>query len=125
MPRLPIRNVVGIYARLPKSSPSCTLRRLTSSQPEQTKYDSTPGWKGRSPEDHVVHRQDELDVQSQAAQSGMKEHQSGQTGSQGLNRKDEGEFKKKAKQEHPEAPDPVIGMNDERVYHHRAPPCTV
>jgi len=62
----------------------------------------------------VVNRTDELDVQSEAAQSGMKEHERGGDGSQALSRKDEGDNNKRAKEDHPEAPTPVLGMNDER-----------
>jgi hypothetical protein len=39
----------------------------------------------------------------------MKEKKEGKEGSQGLSQKDEGNFNKKAKEDHREAPTPVIG----------------
>ena len=45
----------------------------------------------------------------------MQQKQQGKEGSQGISGKDEGNFNKKAKEDHPEAPEPVIGMNDERA----------
>jgi hypothetical protein len=67
-------------------------------------------WAGSRPkEDHVVSRRDAKDVQAEAAQSGMKQKKDGKEGSQGISQKDEGSFNKKAKEDHPEAPTPVIG----------------
>ena len=63
-------------------------------------------WEGRQPEEHVTNRKDELDVQSSASKSGVQERAASQ--------KDHGDQNKKAKEDHPEAPGPVIGMNDER-----------
>jgi len=39
----------------------------------------------------------------------MKEKKEGKGGSQSISQKDEGKFNKKAKENHPEAPTPVIG----------------
>ncbi|KAJ9501618.1 hypothetical protein H2202_002580 [Exophiala xenobiotica] len=75
--------------------------------------DSTPGWEGRSKEDHAVNRSPH-DPQSANAQSGMKDHEQLKEGSQAISRKDEGNNNKRAKEDHPEAPEPVIGMNEER-----------
>ena len=61
-----------------------------------------------------MNRKDENDPQSKASQSGMDKHNKGEDGSQGLSGKDEGGYNKKAKEDHPEAPGPVLGMNDER-----------
>lgn len=61
-----------------------------------------------------MNRTEQLDPQAKASQSGMAAHDKGEEGSQGLSRKDEGAFNKKAKEENPEAPGPVLGMNDER-----------
>lgn len=44
----------------------------------------------------------------------MKDHQKGKEGSQAISRKDENANNAQAKKDHPEAPEPVIGMNDER-----------
>lgn len=57
----------------------------------------------------MVNRTDANDVQAEASQSGMKQKKKGKEGSQGVSEKDEGNFNQKAKQDHPEAPTPVIG----------------
>lgn len=75
---------------------------------------SARAWTGKSKEEHVVHRKDELDVQSEASQSGMRLKEEGKEGSQAISQKDEGSHAKKAKQDYPEAPEPILGMNDER-----------
>jgi hypothetical protein len=63
----------------------------------------------RPKDDHVVNKIDANDVQAEGAQSAMKEKKEGKEGSQGISQKDEGKFNKKAKENHPEAPTPVIG----------------
>jgi len=45
----------------------------------------------------------------------MKQKKEGTEGSQAISGKDEGNHNKKAEEDHPEAPKPVIGMNDERA----------
>ena len=116
MKRVALRRLAHFSPTAHISSPSYNLRRFSSSKPSDTDHASTPGWKGRTPDDHAVHRKDRLDIQSDASQSGMKEHQTGESGSQALNRRDDGQYNKKAEEDHPEAPQPVIGMNDERKY---------
>ena len=75
----------------------------------------TKDWEGRQPSEHVGNRGDELDVQSGASQSGKRERASGdESQSQGTTEKDKGNQNEQAKKDHPEAPGPVIGMNDER-----------
>lgn len=92
---------------------SSSLR--TSSQRLRPSLYHAPGgrrtqWTGSRPkEDHVVSKTDAKDVQAEAAQSSMKEKKEGKEGSQGLSQKDEGNFNKKAKEDHREAPTPVIG----------------
>jgi hypothetical protein len=44
----------------------------------------------------------------------MKDHENLKEGSQPISRKDEGDNNKRAQEEFPEAPGPVIGMNDEK-----------
>lgn len=44
----------------------------------------------------------------------MKDHEELKEGSQAISRRDEDQSNKKAKRDHPEAPEPVIGMNEER-----------
>ena len=63
----------------------------------------------RPKDDHVVNKTDANDVQADAAQSAMKEKKEDKGGSQSISQKDEGKFNKKVKEEHPEAPTPVIG----------------
>ena len=72
-------------------------------------------WHGRETEEHAVNRKDELDVQAKASQSGGRERASGdERQSQASTEKDSGNQNEQAKKDHPEAPGPVIGMNDER-----------
>lgn len=75
----------------------------------------TSDWSGRQPQEHVSNRKDELDVQSGASQSGKRERATDdENASQGTSEKDSGNQNEQAKKDHPEAPGPVIGMNDER-----------
>lgn len=54
-------------------------------------------------------------MQSNASKSGEQERAGGGSGqSSAISEKDHGDQNKKAKEDHPEAPGPVIGMNDER-----------
>ncbi|KAI4200772.1 MAG: hypothetical protein LQ350_003680 [Teloschistes chrysophthalmus] len=75
-----------------------------------------PSWSGRQPSEHVTNRTDELDVQSGASKSGARQRaeEDEHVGSSATSQKDPGNQNEKAKQDHPEAPGPVIGMNDER-----------
>lgn len=76
---------------------------------------NSPQWSGRQTSEHVANRGDELDVQSAASQSGKRERASGdEKQSQATTEKDKGNQNEQAKKDHPEAPGPVIGMNDER-----------
>ena len=102
-------------ARHSRSLRSIWSRRLFASTQANDKgsQNATPGWEGRHRDDHAVER-DRHDSQADAAQEGMKAHQEGREGSQATSRKDEGNQNKRAKQDRPEAPEPVIGMNDER-----------
>ena len=72
-------------------------------------------WEGRKADEHVVNREDELDVHSEASQSGMREREKDDPDhSQGTSEKDKGKHNERAEKDHPEAPKPVIGMNDEK-----------
>ena len=101
-------------ARLQQTRYFLSGRRLFASTHSQGKgaQNSRSGWTGRHGDDHAVKR-DPLDVQADASQQGMKEHEQG-TGGQATSRKDEVQNNKRAKEEFPEAPEPVIGMNSER-----------
>ncbi|KAJ5181756.1 hypothetical protein N7449_011903 [Penicillium cf. viridicatum] len=85
-------------------------------------YSIFEDWKGSSAEDHTRKRSkngDTEDVHSAAAASGLNERKTNQgladeTKSQGMTERGGTKYAKKAKQEHPKAPEPLIGMNDER-----------
>ena len=55
-----------------------------------------------------------LNVQSGASQAGKEQKNTGSTQSQATSQKDVRNSNERAKQEHPEAPEPIIGMNEER-----------
>lgn len=102
--------------RLPSTSLFLVNRRLFSSSFRVCRADShdgPPGWGGRSAKDHAVNRTDQLDVQADSSQESMKQREKGEEGSQGISQKDERNNNQRAKEEHPEAPGPVLGMNDE------------
>lgn len=88
---------------------------LSSTTTNVLRFAST-SWEGRQPEEHVTNRKDELDIQSSASKSGKQERAAGGGSEQSsaASEKDHGDQNKKAKEDHPEAPGPVIGMNDER-----------
>lgn len=115
-----VRSAVGATNRSRSHSfATTTLRPLSFSSQFQaeksgtSKNDSTPGWSGRHIDDHAVKR-DGHDVQSESAQQAMKDHESLKKGSQAISRQDEGNSNERAKKDRPAAPEPVIGMNDER-----------
>ena len=93
-----------------------TLSKTTQSlKPTRLYATGTNDWSGRQPSEHVGNRGDELDVQSGASQSGKRERASGdESQSQATTEKDKGNQNEQAQKDHPEAPGPVIGMNDER-----------
>jgi hypothetical protein len=74
---------------------------------------SLSGNPGRKPDEHVVNRTDEKDVQSIPSHQGMREKDNGESPAVGISEKG-GADNTKAEQDNPEAPKPVIGMNDER-----------
>lgn len=63
---------------------------------------------------HVTNKKDELDVHSAASKSGKRDRASDNTQSGAASERDARDDNKRAKEENPEAPGPVIGMNDER-----------
>ncbi|KAI4251254.1 MAG: hypothetical protein LQ352_004965 [Teloschistes flavicans] len=104
-------------ARLPRLLPSHFLRtpiRTLTTTPARSANE--PDWSGRQPSEHVTNRTDELDVQSSASKSGARQRaaEDEHVGSSATSQKDPSNQNEKAKQDHPEAPGPVIGMNDER-----------
>lgn len=119
MPRLPVssarRTLLALRSsasRLSATSP----RPLSTTAPgfaSDSAQDSKPGWDGRKPRDHAVQRP-ALDTQSEEAQQGIKDHEELKEGSDAISRRDEKKSNKRAKEDHPAAPEPVIGMNSER-----------
>ena len=107
--RAPIRTQTFIHPAFRTSPRSLPLF------PQHRSASGTSDWSGRQPQEHVSNRKDELDVQSGASQSGKRERVTGgQEASQGTSEKDSGNQNQQAQKDHPEAPGPVIGMNDER-----------
>ena len=106
---LPLRTL-----RSPKLfSQSSTIQTLRYAS--NTTGGGSSAWTGRQADEHVANRGDELDAQSAASQSGKRERASGDASqSQATTEKDKGNQNEQAQKDHPEAPGPVIGMNDER-----------
>jgi len=79
-------------------------------------------WAGTSPRDHTVNRVKEGDTTDPevkgAADSRQEREESGgianNTKSQATTERDQRQNNRRAKEDHPAAPEPVIGMNDER-----------
>ncbi|CRG89587.1 hypothetical protein PISL3812_06625 [Talaromyces islandicus] len=79
-------------------------------------------WKGSSTQDHAVNRvsqRDTTDPETAAAQQGEAERAENEgiadaTKSGATTERDLRQNKLKAKKEHPHAPEPIIGMNDEK-----------
>lgn len=74
----------------------------------------TDDWDGRQPHEHVTNSENELDIQSSASKSGKRQRAEESHPTSAATEKDTGNNNEKAKKDHPEAPGPVIGMNDER-----------
>lgn len=111
MPRLPTLSLRQILPSSRRPGSPFELRAL-STTPSHRANDSA-GWKGREGDEHAVNR-DGKDVQSEQSHEAMKKHESLEEGSQAISRKDEGNNNKRAEKDNPEAPKPVIGMNEER-----------
>jgi hypothetical protein len=86
-------------------------------------------WTGRQGDEHVLNRKDSTEHQSRESMAGMAEKQKdnatgkgegsasatkGGSSSGATSERDAGENNKRAKEDNPEAPGPVLGMNDER-----------
>ena len=105
-----------LRTKLPLSSqPTSFLHTAQTRLASSGSSTGTPDWSGRKADEHVSNRKDELDVQSAASQSGHRERATGdEKQSQATTEKDSGNQNEQAQRDHPEAPGPVIGMNDER-----------
>ncbi|KAJ5793736.1 hypothetical protein N7457_000335 [Penicillium paradoxum] len=86
------------------------------------KYSIFKDWKGSTPEDHSHKRSekgDTEDIHSEASASARRERVESHgiaddSISQAITERGGTKREKQAKEEHPKAPEPVIGMNDER-----------
>ena len=92
------------------------LRTVTQSRKfsAATVLRATKDWDGRQPQDHVTNSDNELDIQSSASKSGKQQRAEESHPTSAATEKDTGNNNEQAKKDHPEAPGPVIGMNDER-----------
>lgn len=107
------------FAYLPVRTPGILPR--TSFQAIQARNASiTKGWEGRQPEEHPTNSDDDLNVQVSATHSGREDRSKGDPSVSGGGHsvatveKDKGNQNEQAQKDHPEAPGPVLGMNDER-----------
>lgn len=99
---------------LPRASLHLKLN-LTKTRPHPAvNYRFSSTWEGRQASEHVTNSKDDYNVQSSASLSGKKARASESEQSSAASEKDHGNQNEKAKKDHPEAPGPVIGTNDER-----------
>lgn len=101
--RLPLRAYV-----IPHS------RALSINAPRFSK--DTTQWDGRHGDEHVLNRDDELDVQSEASKSGKRQRAEGSHADSAATETDSRGDNAQAKKDHPEAPGPVIGMNSGALF---------
>ena len=103
------------FARTKRNAPHL-LRSITQSRnfAAATVLSATKDWDGRQPQDHVTNSDNELDIQSSASKSGKQQRAENSHPTSAATEKDTGNNNEQAKKDHPEAPGPVIGMNDER-----------
>ena len=76
---------------------------------------ATKDWEGRQANEHTTNRDDSLNIHSSASNAGQADRAKGDGGQSGAtSQQDKGNQNEQAEKDHPEAPKPVIGMNDER-----------
>ncbi|KAI9759038.1 MAG: hypothetical protein M4579_002627 [Chaenotheca gracillima] len=103
-----IRQTVQVSRQMLRcSSRSTNVRTFSQCSPVRA-------WEGRKPEEHVTNQEHDLNIQSSASRSGKTDRSKGNEQQQAAAQKDSGNNNERAKKDHPEAPSPVIGMNDER-----------
>ncbi|KAI9845320.1 MAG: hypothetical protein M1837_004942 [Sclerophora amabilis] len=100
----------------PKYSKTLLQQSRRSSHITRAFSQSSPTlqWEGRKTDEHVTNTDHELDIQSQASKSGKRDRATGDGAQQAAVQKDTGSHNQRAEKDNPEAPKPVIGMNDER-----------
>lgn len=102
-----------------------TMRPLIQSGlPKHRVTQRRQAWTGSDPSEHVTNSADNLDIQTNASKAGRSDRAQGAGGgseggergglAQSRTEQDARSSNERAKQDHPEAPGPVIGMNDER-----------
>ncbi|KAL1885437.1 hypothetical protein Plec18167_000931 [Paecilomyces lecythidis] len=80
------------------------------------------GWTGTSTEDHAINRtkkKDITDPQMESTQSGQEERERNESiadssKSSSTTERDVNKSSERAKKDHPHAPEPIIGVNDEK-----------
>ncbi len=90
------------------------LRLSASSNRTFTSSSTLSAWSGSGGENHVTNSKDELDVQSGASKSGKRDRVEDNKQSSAASERDSRNDNERAKKDMPEAPGPIIGMNDER-----------
>ncbi|PQE25618.1 hypothetical protein CJF30_00000333 [Rutstroemia sp. NJR-2017a BBW] len=103
-----------ILPRLPQRTILPTARAFSN-----TPLHQTSNWKGSPTKDHVTEDGDKYNVEHDGSKLGREERAEGGTGEGTSNatsiaEKDGLNSRSKAKKEHPKAPGPIIGMEDER-----------
>ncbi|EAW07476.1 uncharacterized protein ACLA_021900 [Aspergillus clavatus NRRL 1] len=115
-PRVCILPLQSVWQPAGFPTPANVRARLNSSLGKE--------WKGCSPDEHAVRRteknRDTTDPEAEASASGMKERAedygiADDSKQQGATEREGRKFQRQAKEDHPKAPEPVIGMNDERA----------
>lgn len=101
---MPMQRLISVSRALARRTYTTSPAFLKGSQ------NSTPGWEGRHGDDHVLNR-DNLDRQGEPSNQARADKAAGKEGSNAISQKDERNSNQKAKDDHPEAPGPVIGMN--------------
>ncbi|KAI9803075.1 MAG: hypothetical protein M1833_001145 [Piccolia ochrophora] len=99
-----------------RQTPSIRARLLqlpTTTTTSRTLTTTTVRLQGRDPKEHVTNQDHDLDIHSAASNSGQRDRHGGEQ-SGAASEKDKGAHNERAEKDHPEAPKPVIGMNDER-----------
>ncbi|KAB8073184.1 hypothetical protein BDV29DRAFT_157871 [Aspergillus leporis] len=114
-PRPCLLSIQSVWQPAALYTPGSVRARLNSSL--------TQDWKGTSTDDHAVDRRkrgDKTDPTVEGADAGMKDREEADGIAKGnkpqaATEREGVKHQKKAKKEHPKAPEPIIGMNDERA----------
>ncbi|KAI9742276.1 MAG: hypothetical protein M1818_004176 [Claussenomyces sp. TS43310] len=92
-----------------------TKPRATAPRSARPLATGSQAWQGSKPEEHATRDQDSNNVQGDASREGREERASGSDNSTATSEKaPQTGGNRQAQKDHPEAPRPVIGMNDER-----------